>query len=227
MGLIDRVGRLVRANVNSLIERAEDPEKVLRDTLNDLQRELTSVRQAVAQAVAVQKRTERQYLAAQATADDWHRRAALAVDRGEDTVAREALTRRQPFYQSALALQSQLGSQTDTVDRLRLTLAELEQKLLEARAKRDLYVARARSAAASNRMNELLDRAGGSATGRAFNRLETKVLDLEARSTASSLGGDPLDAQFDALEGANVIDAELSALKAARSSSGTTRLGSS
>ncbi|GAB4349347.1 MAG: PspA/IM30 family protein [Cyanophyceae cyanobacterium] len=225
MGLLDRIGRLVRANVNSLITQAEDPEKVLEATLQSLQRELTQVRQAVAQAIAIQKRTERQYAAAQQTAADWYRQAQLAVDRGEDGAARDALTRRQPFHQSALALGGQLNGQTQTVEQLRQTLRDLEQKFLEARAKRDLYVARARSAAASQRMNELLDRTGGSAAGRAFERLEAKVLDLEARSSVGALGSDPLEGQFAALEGLTSVDAELANLKAARTSNRRPPLG--
>ena len=93
MGLLDRFSRLVRSNVNSLVNGADDPEKVLQQTVADVQSDLVSMRQAVAQAIATQKRTERQSEQAARTAQEWYSRAQMALQKGEDNTAREALTR--------------------------------------------------------------------------------------------------------------------------------------
>jgi phage shock protein A len=108
MGLFDRIGRVVRANVNSFISAAEDPERILEQTVMEMQHDLIQLRQAVAQAIATQKRTERQSGQAQATAEEWYRRAQLALQKGEETLAKEALTRRKSYQDTAAALNDQI-----------------------------------------------------------------------------------------------------------------------
>lgn len=154
MGLFDRIGRVVRANVNSLISAAEDPERILEQTVVEMQHDLTQLRQAVAQAIATQKRTERQAGQSQATAEEWYRRAQLALQKGEDTLAREALTRRKSYQDTAAALADQIQQQSGIVSQLKQNLTKLESKLSDARTKKDMYIARARSAKASEKLNE-------------------------------------------------------------------------
>ncbi|MGL4622036.1 MAG: PspA/IM30 family protein, partial [Chroococcidiopsis sp.] len=97
MGLIDRILRVIRANFNALVGQAEDPEKILEQTVMDMQEDLVQLRQAVAQAIATQKRTERQAHQAQSNSEEWYRRAQLALQQGNDVLAREALTRRKSY----------------------------------------------------------------------------------------------------------------------------------
>ena len=226
MGLFDRIMRVVRANLNSLVNQAEDPEKMLEQIVSDMQEDLIHMRQAVAQAIATQKRTERQQSQASATAEEWYRRAQLALQKADDTLAREALTRRQAYKQTADSLQAQLGQQVGVIDKLKKDMLALESKISEAKTKKDMYIARARSAKASERLNELMDRTNTAGSMAAFERMEEKVLQLEARSEAiAELGTDDIDKRFAALEGGNSVEDELQSMKSqmlsGQSSAGT------
>lgn len=212
MGLLARIGQLVRANVTAAIAQAEDPEQVLDRTLMEMQEDLTRLRQAVAQAIATQKRTERQREAANVTAKDWYRRAQQALDAGDEDQARAALARRQPYQDTADRLTEQWQSQRAMVNQLRANLRELEERLLETRAKRDLYVARARSAIATQRMQETLgtlDRPQN-----ALERMESRVLELEAQAGLTGDRLDPVEQAFNSLESQQRIDRALEQLKA-------------
>lgn len=212
MGLLARIGQLVRANVTAAIAQAEDPEQVLDRTLMEMQEDLTRLRQAVAQAIATQKRTERQREAASVTAKDWYRRAQQALDAGDEDQARAALARRQPYQDTADRLTEQWQTQRTMVNQLRTNLRELEERLLETRAKRDLYVARARSAIATQRMQETLgtlDRPQN-----ALERMESRVLELEAQAGLGSAQLDPVEQAFSSLETQQRVDRALEQLKA-------------
>ncbi len=217
MGLFDRIGRVVRANINSLISGAEDPEKILEQAVVEMQHDLIQLRQAVAQAIATQKRTERQAGQSQATAEEWYRRAQLALQKGEDTLAREALTRRKSYQDTASALTDQIQQQSGIVSQLKQNLAKLESKLSDARTKKDMYIARARSAKASEKLNEMMGKIGTGSALSAFEKMEEKVLQMEARSEAIAElnSGDAIEQQFKELEsGDGSIDEELAAMKA-------------
>lgn len=215
MGLFDRVSRVIRANINSLVGQAEDPEKILEQTVLDMQEDLIQLRQAVAQAIASQKRTERQYAQAHATSEEWYRRAQLALQKGDDNLAREALTRRKTYEETAQAMKGQLEQQSEIVTKLKQNMMALESKIAEARTKKDLYIARARSAKASQQINEMMGRVGPSGAISAFERMEEKVLSLEAQSEAlAELASDDLTKQFAALESGNDVEDELAAMKA-------------
>jgi phage shock protein A len=214
MGLFDRIWRLVRANLNSLISQAEDPEKILEQTVLDMQEDLFQLRQAVAQAIATQKRTERQCSQAQTTGDEWYRRAQLALQRGEEDLAREALTRRKSYQDTAEAMGSQLGQQKVVVEQLRQNMMKLESKISEAKTKKDLYIARARSAKASQQITEMLERTNPGGAMQAFERMEEKVMQMEAQAEAvAELGTDDLEKRIASLGEADEVEAELAALK--------------
>ncbi|WNZ24685.1 PspA/IM30 family protein [Leptolyngbya sp. NK1-12] len=215
MGLFDRLGRVVRANLNSLISQAEDPEKILEQTVLDMQDDLIKLRQAVAQAIATQKRTERQCAQAQTNAEEWYRRAQLALQKGDELLARDALSRRKALQETAQALQAQVTQQTGIVTQLKQNMRTLESKLAEAKTKKDMYIARARSAQASQRLNEMMGRVGTRDAMAAFDRMEQKVLQLEAQAevAAELNSGGELEKKFRAIESGSV-DAELAAMKA-------------
>lgn len=215
MGLIDRVLRIVRSNTNDLVNQAEDPEKVLEQAVADMQENLVQLRQAVASAIASQKRTERQANQAQTTAEEWYRRAQLALQQNNDALAREALTKRKSYQETATALLAQLEQQNTVVVRLKQDMRTLESKIAEAKTKKDLYIARARSAQATQKINEMLGGFDTKNSLNAFERMEEKVLELEAQSQAiAELGTDDLQKQFAALESSSDVDAELAAMKA-------------
>jgi phage shock protein A len=215
MGLFDRIQQVIKANLNSLIRQTEDPEKILEQTVENMQDNLIQMRQAVAGAIATQKRTERQYGQNKSTADEWYRRAQLALQHGDEDLAREALTKRKSYQETAEALAEQIEQQDALVGKLKQDMRVLESKIVEARTKKDMYIARARSAQASQRMNELLGNLNTGSSLNAFERMEEKVIQLEAQSEAiASLGTDDLEKKFLSLEDANDIDSELALMKA-------------
>ncbi|NEP72817.1 MAG: PspA/IM30 family protein [Okeania sp. SIO2G4] len=215
MGLLDRVWRVIRANINTLISGAEDPEKVLEQTVTDMQNDLVKLRQAVAQAIATQKRTERQCSQAQSTADEWYRRAQLALQKGQENLAREALTRRKSYQETATSMKVQVEQQKQVMEKLKQNMRQLEQKISEAKLKKNMYIARARSAKASEKLNEILGTVNTGNALSAFEKMEEKVMQLEAKSEAiAELGTDSLEKQFASLEEGNDIETELEAMKA-------------
>lgn len=215
MGLIDRILRVIRANLNALVGQAEDPEKLLEQTVTEMQENLVQLRQAVASAIATQKRTERQAHQAQSTGEEWYRRAQLVLQQGNDALAREALTKRKTYQDTATAMKTALEQQNTVVVRLKKDMQTLESKISEAKTKKDMYIARARSAQASQKINEMLGGVNTSNSLSAFERMEEKVLQLEAQSEAiAELGTDDLQKKFASLESGNDIDAELAKMKA-------------
>jgi phage shock protein A len=215
MGLFDRVLRVIRANLNNLIAQAEDPEKVLEKAVDEMQQDLIQLRQAVAQAIATQKRTERQASQAETTAQEWYNRAQLALSNGEENLAREALTRRKSYQETAKAMRSQLTQQSSVVSKLKENMRSLESKIAEAKTKKDLYIARARSAQASQKINEMLGNVGTGSALSAFERMEEKVMQLEAQSEVlAEMGSNDLEKRFASLEKGDEVDTELAAMKA-------------
>jgi phage shock protein A len=215
MGLFDRVSRVVRSNLNAAVSGAEDPEKILEQALIDMQEDLIQLRQAVASAIASQKRIQQQYNQAQTDANNWQQRAQLALQKGDENLAREALNRRKVQTETATALKTQLDQQASTVDTLKRNLIALEGKIAEAKTKKDMLKARASAAKANEQLQGTMGRLGTSSAMAAFERMEEKVLQMEARSQAAAeLAGADLESQFAALESGSDVDAELEAMKA-------------
>ncbi|HIK41769.1 PspA/IM30 family protein [Thermoleptolyngbya sp. M55_K2018_002] len=215
MGLFDRVSRVVRANLNAAVSSAEDPEKILDQALIDMQEDLIQMRQAVASAIASQKRMQQQYNQAQTEANNWQQRAQLALQKGDESLAREALNRKKVQLDTSAALKTQLDQQSATVDTLKRNLIALEGKIAEAKTKKDMLKARASAAKANEQLQNTVGKLGTSTAMGAFERMEEKVLQMEARSQAAAeLAGTDLEMQFAQLESSTDVDAELEAMKA-------------
>jgi phage shock protein A len=214
MGFLQRLWRLIKANINSLLKKTEDPEKILEQAVSDMQEDLVKMRQAVAQAIASQKRTERQANQAQSTAEEWKKRAQLALEKGNEDLAREALTRRQNYQQTADSLNQQLSQQNQVIDKLKSDMRKLESKISEAKNKKDMYIARARSAEATQRVNEFLQGVNTGSSLSAFEQMEERVYEMEASAEASQeMGQDDIEQQFAALEQGSNVDTELNEMK--------------
>ncbi|MEN9540402.1 MAG: hypothetical protein RLZZ459_493 [Cyanobacteriota bacterium] len=214
MGFFDRLGRLVRANANAVLSRAEDPVKILDQSVADMQADLQNLRKAVANALASQKRIQNQADQAEGQAATWYERAELALKKGEEDLAREALARRKTCTDTATALRTQLQSQAGQVDQLKTSLMQLESKIAEARTKKEMLKARAQAAQAQEQLQSAVGSLGTNNSMAAFEQMEEKVQALEARSQAAAeLAGADLESQFAALEGAPEVEDELAALK--------------
>lgn len=183
------------------------------------------IRQSYAEVTATQRRLLKQKEQAEAMAEDWYKRAQLALQKGAEDLAREALTRRQRSMDEAQGLQEQIDAQAAAIDKLYEGMQMLEKRILESKAKKDQYVARARTAQSTQKVNDMLSGMTGKSSMDAFRRMEEKVEALEASAEVSaemgSLNGNLLpgtaessiESQFKALEASNSVDAELNKLK--------------
>ena len=214
MGFFDRLSRLIRANANAAVGAMEDPSKILDQSVADMQSDLIKLRQAVATAIASQKRIQNQAEQADSQAKTWYERAELALKKGEEDLAREALGRRKTCQDTATALNTQLQSQAGQVDQLKKSLVSLESRIAEAKTKKDMLKARAQAAKAQEQLQSAVSGLGTDGAMAAFEQMEEKVQVLEARSQAAAeLAGADLESQFQALEGGSDVDDELAALK--------------
>jgi phage shock protein A len=215
MGLFDRVSRVVRSNLNAMVSSAEDPEKILEQTVEDMKEDLVQLRQAVAQSIASQKRLEQQYAQAESQATKWYDNAQLALQKGDENLAREALSRKKTFSETAASLKTQLDQSAGQVTTLKRNMTALEGKIAEARTKKEMLKARARAAKATEQINQAIGSLDPSSAMSAFERMEDKVLNMEAKSQAiAELSGETLENKFAALEAGSDVDTELALMKA-------------
>ncbi|KAG6582005.1 Membrane-associated 30 kDa protein, chloroplastic, partial [Cucurbita argyrosperma subsp. sororia] len=222
MNLFDRFARVVKSYANALVSSFEDPEKILEQTVLEMNDDLTKMRQATAQVLASQKRLENKYKSAQQAADDWYRKAQFALQKGDDDLAREALKRRKSFADNANSLKAQLDQQKNVVENLVSNTRLLESKIQEARSKKDTLKARAQSAKTATKVSEMLGNVNTSSALSAFEKMEEKVMAMESQAEAlGQLTADDLEGKFALLEGSSVDD-ELANLKKELSGSSKT-----
>ncbi|KAL5656407.1 hypothetical protein ACJX0J_035726, partial [Zea mays] len=211
--LFDRLTRVARSYANAVLSSFEDPEKILEQAVLEMNDDLTKMRQATAQVLASQKRLENKYKAAEQASADWYRRAQLALQKGDEDLAREALKRRKSYADNASSLRSQLDQQKGVVENLISNTRVLESKIAEAKQKKDTLKARAQSAKTATKVSEMLGNVNTSSALSAFEKMEEKVMAMESQAEAlGQLATDDLEGKFALLENSSVDD-DLSQLK--------------
>ena len=223
MTILDRLSRLIRANVNDLIGKAEDPTKIIDQTLLDMREAYSEARTEVAGAMAQSAKLEREANTNATLADEYGQKAEQAMRAGSEDLAREALRRKQNHTDLAAGFRAQLGTTGSTVDSLKTQLRALEAKIDEMETKRQLLAARAQTAQASGVLEKAsgFDKAGGAMS--AFDDMERKVAAMEDHNTASAQlreEGD-IDAQLKNLGRDKTLDEEMAALRAKVQGGGT------
>src|SRR5215475_2532165 len=214
MGILDRVFTLLRANINDLIDRAEDPEKVVKQLIADMNNQLIQVKTQVAAAIADEKQLYQRYQDNASKAADWQQRAEMAVEKGQDDMAREALSRRNAFQQTADGFKEQYDQQAAQVETLKEALRELEAKIQDAQTKEQLLIARARRAKAETQIRTTLSGLDQSSALSSFQRIEEKVSQQEARASAmAELDTDTMEHRFQLMEQESEVDKQLADLK--------------
>lgn len=214
MSILTRIATLVSANINAMIDAAEDPEKMVNEYLRQMQGELSEARAATAMAMADETRMRAQYEQFQSQANDWQSKAELAVQRDQDDLAREALTRKTSAQQLADNYNAQWQAQRDQVQELRDALAKLEAKIAEAQAKRDLIVAKNRRAVTQEAITSALQSVQGATTDESLGRMEDQADQRLARAQAmAELSTQDMDSRFTDLETQQQVDSDLAALK--------------
>lgn len=218
MGIFSRLGSLLRANVDDLITRSEDPEKMLNQALIEMGRQLVEARKQVIVAIADERRFRKMWEAELTRARSWKDKAKLAVLHGDDALAKEALLRRREHEELAAEYQRQWESQKRSVDQLKDALRRLDAKLGEARRKKGLLVAMQRRALAQRAIQETLSGLSDSSALETFRRMEARIEQLEAEAEAGAemneqLTGDTLAQKLEALEASSGLDLDLLELK--------------
>ena len=186
MGLLERVSTLIRANLNDMIDRAEDPEKMIKQVIVDMENQYLQVKTQVAVSIADQHMLEKKFREHQDTAKDWIRKAELAVDKNEDDLARAALERMQTAQRMAQSFQEQVNDQSAQVETLKGALIKLEQKLDEAKSKRELLLARHRRSVSMGKAAKAQSELGTQSKSATFDRLKDRVNHNEAVATAEA-----------------------------------------
>jgi phage shock protein A len=206
MGIFDRLKTVISSNMNDLISKAENPEKMLNQMVVDMNQQLIDSKKAVAMAIADEKRLERELIENKAQAEDWEKKAMLAVRAGRDDLAKEALLRKQEHESYVGQLGTQWQAQKESVEKLKDSLRQLQSKIEEASRKKNILIARAKRAEAQEKINQTMSSLSGNKSAfDTFDRMAKKVDELEARTEAQkelddSTSGASLEKQFAALE---------------------------
>jgi phage shock protein A len=218
MGIFDRLSAMIRSNINDLITRAENPEKMLNQLILDMKGQLAKAKQQVASAIADEKKLQADADAMKKQAEDWERRAMLAVQEGRDDLAKQALLRYNEQLQGAQQLQETWVKHKAETEQLKLALRQLNDKIEEAKRKKNILIARAKRAEAQQRIQETMSGMSEKSAFESFDRMAEKIEATERKALAAAelqeeFSGDTLAKQFEALEYHGTADQQLLALK--------------
>jgi phage shock protein A len=184
MGLLERVSTLIRANINDVIDRAEDPEKMVKQVILDMENQYLQVKTQVAVSIADQHLLEKRLKENEEVGSDWMRKAERAVDKGQDDLARAALDRYQTSQRLAQSYREQVDDQKAQVEALKGALMKLGQKLDEAKSKRDVLLARHRRSIALGKAARAHTAIGDGANSASFDRMKDRVNHRESVASA-------------------------------------------
>jgi phage shock protein A len=218
MGIFDRLSTMIRSNINDLISRAENPEKMLNQLIGDMKGQLAKAKQQVASAIADEKKLQADAEAMKKQADDWERRAMLAVQEGRDDLAKQALMRYNEAMQGAQQLHETWVKHKAETESLKGSLRQLNDKIEEAKRKKNILIARARRAEAQQRIQETMSGMSDKSAFESFERMTEKIEQQERKAIAAAelqneFEGDQLAQQFQALEYKGAPDQQLLELK--------------
>ncbi|MDA0745945.1 MAG: PspA/IM30 family protein [bacterium] len=214
-GIFSRMADIIKANINDLLNRAEEPEKMIRQMILEMEEAVHKATASVGTAVANEKRLERQLLEKKDQTEAWQKKAELAVEAGEDDLARRALERRSALEQATRDLEAAFDESHKTSVQLKKQLSQLKSKLDEARTRQGALIARRRAAEARKQIAQGLSGVGDDAFS-SFERFRQRVESEEAEADAHqemATGEPSLDESFAKLERKNTVEEELKALK--------------
>jgi phage shock protein A len=218
MGIFARLARLIKSNLNDLISRAEDPEKMLVQIVIDMNTQLIEAKKQVAASIADEKKLAKQAEQEAATAAEWERRAMMAVRANDDALAKEALARKKEHEYLAEQYKLQHQKQKQAVEALKLALRALNSKIEEAKRKKNLLIARKKRAEAQKQIQETMSGLKNASAFEAFDHMEQRINQMEAEAEAGAelaeeYSGDVLATKFQHLEQTAGADEDLESLK--------------
>lgn len=218
MAMFRRFWAMIKSNLNHLIGKAEDPEKMLNQMLIDMQEQLITAKKQVAVAIADEKRLLTQSAAEKKNVEEWEARAMKAVAAGADDLARQALERQAEHQKQAQGFEQQWQGQKQSVEKLKSALIKLNEKIEDAKRRKNLLVARAKRAEAEKTISDTMSGITSTSAFQTIDRMEEKIQQMEAEAQATTelageIGTDHLEEQFKKLDTVET-DAALRALKA-------------
>lgn len=220
MGIFQRASDVLRSNINAMLSKAEDPEKMLDQMLLDMQEQATKAKAQITKAVADAKRMKKEYEAKRAKGQEWGERAKQAVAAGEDDLARQALERKKALLQEAGELEQEWKQQQASVDSLKDTLKQMQRKIDGAKRKKNLLAARAQRARAQRDIQSTMSGLNDNSAFDKFNQMSDKVEQMEAEAEAAEEMADfqksddqKLEEAFANLGQKSDVDDELAELK--------------
>jgi phage shock protein A len=218
MGIFSRLAQLIKSNINDLISKSEDPEKMLNQVVLDMNNQLVEAKKQVAASIADEKRLAKQAEQELANSAEWERRAMMALRAGNEELAKEALNRKKEHDQLAQTFKDQWQKQKDAVEKLKLALRMLNDKIEEAKRKKNVLIARKKRAEAQKAIQETMSGLKDQSAFETFDRMSAKIDQIEAEAEAGEelaeeYTGDVLAHRFANLEKTAGADDELAALK--------------
>jgi phage shock protein A len=226
MGITDRISRIIRANVNELIDRAENPEVMIDQIIRDMESGMSEARGQIATMIAQEKMLAGDLDEAEKLANAWEDKAERAVAAGKDDLAREALRRKRDSAQNAELYAEQLEVQQHAVARLKQQLGQLESKYQQTLSQRESLLARQRRARAQQEVTEKISEFSPFDPTADLERMERKIRQNEAEAQAMlEMESSSFETQFEELEMNDEIEAELAALKEGAAPTGSLGAG--
>jgi phage shock protein A len=213
---MERVSTLVRANLNDLVDKAEDPEKMLKQVILDMENQMLQVKTQVAIAIADEHLLAKKQKENTARIAEWMRKAEMAVEKNKDDLARAALDRVETLRRMSSALEEQVGDQRSHAEALKTALRRLDTKLAEARQRCELLIAQHRRSRAVSKAAEAHLAIASDRHANAVDRMQRRIAQGEAISVASAIVAESLDDRFEALERDDRIEQMLTELKSRR-----------
>lgn len=214
MGIFTRVSDIISSNINAMLDKAEDPEKLVRLMIQEMEDTLVEIKASCAGVMATKKKVQRELEEALARAKQWGEKAQLAVNKGREDLAREALMEKRRYQERAGALEKELAQCDALIEQYQADMTQLEDKLSAAREKQRILVQRHIHAQRKKRAQQEIRRLDTTEALIRFEQFENRIERMEAEADLVNFGRKPpLEEEFARLEGDEEIEKELQALK--------------
>jgi phage shock protein A len=214
MGIFSRFTDIINSNINSILDKAEDPEKMVRLIIQEMEDTLVEVRSSSARTLADKKELTRQITRLESDTQTWQQKAELALSKGRDDLARAALVEKNKCEDASQSMSDELASFDDNIAKLQGEISQLQEKLADAKARQKAIIMRGKTASSRLKVKSKLDSGKVEDALSRFDRYERKIDDLEAQVDSYDLGKKSLADEISDLETDDSIDNELEALKA-------------